>query len=68
MGVDIKIEHLTKKFGSQVVWGDVTLTLPAVAPPDALYKGDRLGFKFQRTVSRLTEMQSEEYLASEHRP
>jgi phospholipid/cholesterol/gamma-HCH transport system ATP-binding protein len=29
MGVDIKIEHLTKKFGSQLIWGDVTLTLPA---------------------------------------
>ena len=40
----------------------------AAAPPEGLYKGDRLGFEFQRTISRLTEMQSEEYLASEHRP
>ena len=29
MGVDIKIEHLTKHFGKQLIWGDVTLTLPA---------------------------------------
>ena len=29
MGVDIKIEHLTKSFGKQLIWGDVTLTVPA---------------------------------------
>lgn len=29
MGVDVKIEHLTKRFGKQLIWGDVTLTLPA---------------------------------------
>jgi phospholipid/cholesterol/gamma-HCH transport system ATP-binding protein len=29
MGVDIKIEHLTKSFGKQLIWGDVTLTIPA---------------------------------------
>ncbi|MFT4298597.1 MAG: ABC transporter ATP-binding protein [Aeromicrobium sp.] len=29
MGVEIKIEHLTKKFGSSLIWNDVTLTLPA---------------------------------------
>ncbi len=46
----------------------VNLILSAAAPPEALYRGDRLGFEFQRTISRLTEMQSEEYLASEHRP
>ena len=46
----------------------VNLILSAAAPPEGLYKGDRLGFEFQRTISRLTEMQSEEYLASEHRP
>jgi cell division protein ZapE len=46
----------------------VNLILSAAAPPAGIYKGDRLGFEFQRTLSRLTEMQSEEYLASEHRP
>jgi phospholipid/cholesterol/gamma-HCH transport system ATP-binding protein len=29
MGVQIKIEGLTKSFGSQVVWRDVSLTVPA---------------------------------------
>jgi cell division protein ZapE len=45
----------------------VNLIVSAAAPPHGLYKGDRLGFEFQRTISRLIEMQSEEYLASEHR-
>ena len=46
----------------------VNLIVSAAAPPAELYEGERLTFEFQRTVSRLTEMQSEEYLASEHRP
>ena len=29
MGVEIKVEHLTKSFGKQLIWGDVSLTLPA---------------------------------------
>src|SRR5689334_24261070 len=29
MGVEIQIEHLTKSFGKQLIWNDVTLTLPA---------------------------------------
>ncbi|KAA1421866.1 ABC transporter ATP-binding protein [Nocardioides humilatus] len=29
MGVEIKIEHLTKSFGRQTIWGDVSFTLPA---------------------------------------
>ena len=29
MGVEIKVEGLTKSFGKQLIWGDVTLTLPA---------------------------------------
>ncbi|MGN6636800.1 MAG: ABC transporter ATP-binding protein [Oryzihumus sp.] len=29
MGVEIKVEGLTKRFGSQTIWNDVTLTLPA---------------------------------------
>ncbi len=29
MGVEIKVEHLTKRFGRQTIWEDVTLTLPA---------------------------------------
>jgi cell division protein ZapE len=46
----------------------VNLIISAAAAPERIYRGDRLGFEFQRTISRLTEMQSEEYLASEHRP
>lgn len=45
----------------------VKLVISAAAPPGQLYRGDRLSLEFQRTASRLTEMQSEEYLAREHR-
>ncbi|MCU0759999.1 MAG: cell division protein ZapE [Steroidobacteraceae bacterium] len=44
----------------------VKLILSAAAPPAQLYRGQRLRFEFQRTASRLTEMQSEEYLSREH--
>ncbi|HET7276864.1 MAG TPA: ABC transporter ATP-binding protein [Dermatophilaceae bacterium] len=29
MGVEIRVEGLTKRFGSQTIWNEVTLTLPA---------------------------------------
>jgi cell division protein ZapE len=38
----------------------------AVRPPDTLYSGRRLRFEFERTVSRLIEMQSLEYLHLPH--
>jgi cell division protein ZapE len=41
--------------------------LSAAAAPDALYRGERLGFEFQRTTSRLIEMQSQAYLGRAHR-
>jgi len=47
---------------------NVKLIVSAAAAPAALYRGERLGALFARTASRLTEMQSEEYLAREHRP
>ncbi|MCB1674834.1 MAG: AFG1 family ATPase, partial [Halioglobus sp.] len=47
---------------------NVKLVISAAGPLAALYGGGRLGFEFQRTVSRLREMQSREYLAREHRP
>ncbi len=28
MGVEIRVENLTKSFGKQLIWGDVSLTLP----------------------------------------
>jgi cell division protein ZapE len=47
---------------------NVKLVVSAAAPPDRLYCGERLAFEFQRTASRLVEMQSSEYLARPHRP
>jgi cell division protein ZapE len=47
---------------------NVNLIVSAAAPPVELYRGDRVAFQFERTASRLIEMQSEEYLAREHRP
>jgi len=29
VGVEVRVEGLTKSFGRQRIWGDVTLTLPA---------------------------------------
>jgi cell division protein ZapE len=46
----------------------VNLMLSAAAPIDELYRGKRLPFEFQRTASRLVEMQSRDYLARPHRP
>ena len=46
---------------------NVKLILSAAAAPDALYRGERLKIEFQRTTSRLIEMQSVDYLARAHR-
>jgi cell division protein ZapE len=45
----------------------VNLVLSAAAAPGGLYRGERLRAEFARTQSRLTEMQSAEYLARAHR-
>ncbi len=47
---------------------NVNLVLSAAAPPRDIYRGERLRHEFERTASRLIEMQSQEYLAREHRP
>jgi len=47
---------------------NVKLVLSAAVPLAELYGGGRLEFEFQRTRSRLLEMQSHEYLGREHRP
>ena len=44
----------------------VKLIVSAEAEPRSLYRGRRVAFEFERTVSRLTEMASRDYLA-EHR-
>lgn len=45
----------------------VNLVCTADAAPAALYRGERLVGAFERTASRLIEMQGEDYLAAEHR-
>ncbi len=45
----------------------VKLILSAASPVDELYRGEKLAFEFERTKSRLTEMQSTDYLAAPHR-
>ena len=45
----------------------VKLIISAEVPLKDLYAGNRLQFEFQRTLSRLLEMQSHEYLARPHR-
>jgi cell division protein ZapE len=46
----------------------VNLVVTAAAPLLQLYQGERLQFEFQRAQSRLTEMQTPEYLSQPHRP
>ena len=46
----------------------VKLILSAAASVAELYAGKRLRFEFQRTQSRLEEMQSHDYLAAAHIP
>jgi cell division protein ZapE len=46
----------------------VKLLMSAQVPIDELYTDGRLNFEFQRTLSRLQEMQSHEYLALAHKP
>jgi cell division protein ZapE len=46
----------------------VKLLAAADAVPDALYPGGDGKFEFERTLSRLLEMQSEDYLAAGHGP
>ncbi len=47
---------------------NVNLIVSAEKPPEELYHGTRLRDAFQRTTSRLQEMQSHDYLAKEHLP
>jgi cell division protein ZapE len=47
---------------------NVKLVLSAEVGLASLYEGGGLSFEFQRTQSRLLEMQSHEYLARPHRP
>lgn len=47
---------------------NVKLVMSAEVALNELYTEGKLSFEFQRTISRLLEMQSHEYLARPHRP
>jgi len=47
---------------------NVKLIISAEAPLLSIYSGHRLQFEFERTASRLLEMQSHDYLAKPHLP
>ncbi len=47
---------------------NVKLAMSVAEPLEAIYYGGNLAFEFQRTLSRLLEMQSHDYLARPHRP
>ncbi len=46
----------------------VKLILSAAAPVESLYAGERVKLEFERTRSRLEEMQSHDYLGAPHLP
>jgi cell division protein ZapE len=56
--------HLVDEFYDR----NVNLILSAAVPLTELYRGERLRGEFERTESRLIEMQSETYLARAHKP
>ncbi len=45
----------------------VKVVISAMCEPEHLYKGEKLTFEFQRTTSRLREMQTSTYLSRAHR-
>jgi len=47
---------------------NVKLVISAESEPEKLYSGKRLQFQFERTISRLQEMRSHEYLEQPHLP
>ena len=47
---------------------NVKLAMSVAVPLEALYSGGNLAFEFERTLSRLLEMQSHDYLARAHQP
>lgn len=67
----VESENQTRRFISLVdEFYDraVKLIVSAAKPVSDLYRGSKLTFEFERTQSRLIEMQSQEYLARPHQP
>jgi cell division protein ZapE len=54
--IDVLYDHRTR------------LVMSAACPPEDIYVAGALAGEFQRTVSRIVEMQSREYIESERRP
>lgn len=68
--LDMTMENQARRFISLVdefYDRKVKLIITAAAEPEHLYQGKRLRFEFERTISRLQEMQSRDYLARPHR-
>lgn len=62
--LDVAMEDYARRFINLVdefYDSRVNLILSASVPMADLYQGERLTFEFQRTLSRLQEMQSDEY-------
>lgn len=69
--LDASMDDMARRFVSlvdELYDRHVKLVMSAAVPPADLYTGHGLAFVFERTLSRLLEMQSEDYLAREHRP
>jgi len=68
---DVALENQARRFIALVdefYDRNVKLVVSAAAPLEHLYRGERLQFEFDRTRSRLAEMQTHDYLARPHRP
>ncbi len=69
--MDERHDDITKRFiilVDEFYDRNVKLIITAEAEPEALYTGSRLKESFVRTVSRLKEMQTHDYLAKQHLP
>ena len=68
---DVTLENQARRFIALVdefYDRNVKLVLSAAAPLEHLYRGESLAFEFDRTRSRLAEMQTHAYLRRPHRP
>jgi cell division protein ZapE len=68
--LDVEHENEARRFIAlvdELYDHSVKLVVSAAALPGELYHGERLALEFARAASRLVEMQSQEYLAREHR-